>query len=102
LKVYHSFQPRNFKIQHLPVGSHPNRPEFNLPWKPRHKALGDSDLPLEPNSFFRRLDLSLYSFQVKNMDPMVRNPKASKMIATATIQGVSLGTKGAKTQHKTK
>lgn len=36
------------------------------------------------------------------MDPIARNPKANMTIAKATIQGVSLGKKGAKRQNKTK
>ena len=60
--------------------------------------LGFYDLPLELNSFLLCLDLSVYSLQVKNMDPIVRSPRTTKMTATATIQGVSLGNKEARTK----
>lgn len=40
----------------------------------------------------------MYSLQVKNMDPIVRSPRTTKMTATATNQGVSLGKKDARTK----
>lgn len=40
----------------------------------------------------------MYSLQVKNMDPAVRTPRTTKVTATATTQGISLGKNGAGTK----